>query len=510
MSNCSVLCCDNLGKTFVGVHARTEALHEVSFGIEPGKIVGLLGPDGAGKTTLLRMLSGLLHPTRGTAHVLGFDVVKQSDEIQSRIGYMPQKFALYEDLTVAENLQLYGKLYGLARAEIRSRMTKLLQFAKLDHFEDRMAGKLSGGMKQKLALVACLLSEPKLLLLDEPTVGVDVISRREIWEMLKSMARQNEMTVLVSTAYLEDAYHCDQILILFEGKLIADSTVDQVAALAGGENPKFEDGYNIALYHQTLPPLSRTPQERDRKTMIKIEHLTKRFGNFTAVDDISFTVKKGEIFGLLGANGAGKTTTFRMMCGLLAPDAGVLEAAGCDLRKSPERARERIGFVAQKFSLYSDLSVSDNLRFFGGAYGLYGKKLKKRIDWALREFLLTPYADSVTAKLPQGFKQRLSMACALLHEPDILFLDEATSGADPLTRREFWQRIANLADKGVSVIITTHFLDEAEMCDRIIIMVDGKAAASGTPAELRQIAATPGHPEPTLEDAFVEIVSKMG
>lgn len=414
-------------------------------------ITCITGPDGAGKTTYLRKL---------VAQATG------------RLGYMPQKFGLYENLSVAENLKLYADLHGVRRGDFAARAERLLSATNLLRFKSRMAGKLSGGMKQKLALACALVSEPDTLVLDEPTVGVDVVSRRELWAILKSFIARRDMEVYVSTTYRDEEAYCDNVIRL------------------GGE-----------FDASPVPPRTACPLDGD--DAIVAENLVKRFGDFTAVNGISFTVARGEIFGLLGANGAGKTTTFRMLCGLDAPTGGRVAIMGVDFRTAPGEARGRIGFVAQKFSLYGDLSLAENLSFFGGAYGLSGTRLKERLDWAASEFDLSRWWRTAAGALPLGVKQRLAMAAALLHEPDVLFLDEATSGADPATRQGFWTRIRALADKGVAVVVTTHYLDEAEFCDRMVIMQDGCAVAQGSPADIRAAGRSDN-----LEEAFVNLIKR--
>lgn len=507
----NIITCKNITKRFKLGPTLFNALDDVSFDIEKGKIIGLLGPDGAGKTTLLRILAGLLKPETGQANVLSFDTIKEPQKIQNVIGYMPQKFGLYENLTLAENLKLYAELHKVPDDIQKERAAKLLEMMNLARFPNRFAGKLSGGMKQKLALACSLMSEPELLLLDEPTVGVDILSRRELWAILKQVASEQNTTVLVSTSYMDEADFCDKVLVLFEGKLIAYETPLAVCKKAEGaiENPKFEHGFQMLISGNVLPKLKREHQlENNAEVKIHAEGLVKRFGDFVAVNKTSFNVHKGEIFGLLGANGAGKTTTFRMLCNLDPATEGDIKICGLDLRKSSSEARNRFGFVAQKFSLYTDLTVKENLEFFSGAYGLYGKKQQERINWALDEFILRRYIDSPTADLPLGIKQRLSMACALMHEPELLFLDEATSGADPITRHDFWKRIIKLADSGVSIIITTHFLDEAEYCDNMIIMQDGKAIAQGSVEKIIKAAVDDGGTPTNLEDAFVYLIRR--
>ena len=531
--NMNIIECQNLSKTFSGRKETTIALDDVSFSIPVGRIVGLLGPDGAGKTTLMRLLCGLLRPTRGTATVLGFDSVQDAYRIQAEVGYMPQKFGLYENMTVEENLSLYAQLHGVSAEQRTARYPRLLQLTNLTRFSDRMAGKLSGGMKQKLNLVCALVSQPKLLLLDEPTVGVDILARRELWSILQQIAREESTTVLASTAYMDEADFCDQTLVLIEGKLIANQKPDEIKSLAKpyladsagsvavssdllpSEKPysrktatageEFEKGFQVLLSGSVAPPLERKAQfAPNQEALVRAKNLVKTFGSFTAVNNVSFDVRRGEIFGLLGANGAGKTTTFRALCGLSGIDSGEIEICSRKLKANLAFARSQIGYVAQKFSLYGDLSVRQNLEFFGGAYGLRSLRLKQRVNWALESFELTPFAQMDAGKLPLGFKRRLAMGAALLHEPPILFLDEATSGADPMARYDFWRRIINLADSGVAVIITTHFLDEARYCDRMIVMQDGVSIACGSAAEI--ISQSGG--APNLEEAFVRLIQR--
>lgn len=505
--------CREISKVFHNSHGNLVALDRISFSLPEGKIIGLLGPDAAGKTTLLRILTGLMPQTSGTASVLGFDTRRQAGDIQSRIGYMPQKFGLYENLSVEENLKLYADLHAIGRMEQQQRFARLLKVTALEPFKTRMAGKLSGGMKQKLALACALVSKPPFLILDEASVGVDVLSRRELWHILRELVSNSTTTVLASTAYMDEAGFCDRTLILFEGRLVADVTPKELCMKAAGvvPNPSLEDGFQVLLAGKILPPLKRMhPVQNDAKILIHADQIVKKFGSFVAVDHVSFDVRQGEIFGLLGANGAGKTTTFRMLCGLSSANDGTIEIHGLNLRRASGSARAKIGFVAQKFSLYGDLTVQENLRFFGGAYGLHGPHLKERVEWGIEQFALNEFRKQQAAKLPLGYKQRLSMACALLHEPEILFLDEATSGADPMARHEFWKRIMALADSGVAVIITTHFLEEATYCDRMVIMQNGIAAAAGNVDEIRHQGKMAEADElPSMEEAFVNIIKKF-
>ena len=543
---------------------ETRALDEVSLQVRRGELTALVGPDGAGKTTLIRLIAGLLTADSGTLRVLGFDPARDPQEIQDRIGYMPQRFGLYEDLSVQENLDLYADMHGVSAQERAERYPQLMQMTDLGRFTRRLAGRLSGGMKQKLGLACTLVRSPQLLLLDEPTVGVDPLSRRELWQIVHHLVDEQALTVLMSTSYLDEAERAQHVLVLHEGRVLAQSrpaavtrlaagrtfvrtpeagdnarnlqarllddpeTVDAVpeagsvrivhavaARTAAGESPaepRFEDGFMILLRqaaaHESVASLTLQHPVADAGggVAVEVRDLVKRFGAFTAVNHISFQVRRGEIFGLLGPNGAGKTTTFRMLCGLLASSAGVLRVAGVDVRRAGAVARQRLGYVAQKFSLYGALTVVENLEFFASAYGIRGRERQERIDWAMRQFDLARHAHVASDELPGGFKQRLAMSAALLHEPDILFLDEPTSGADPLARRAFWRRITALAGQGVTVIVTTHFMQEAEYCDRIAIMDGGEVLADGTPAEIRRLGpAGQGRP-PSMEEAFIAVV----
>ncbi len=564
----------NIFKTFrLGAVETVQALVDVTFNIRHGTLTALVGPDGAGKTTLLRMVAGLMSPNSGRLEVLGLDVATNPQAIQSRISYMPQKFGLYEDLSVQENLDLYADLHGVSRKDRSERYPRLMDMTNLAPFMDRLAGRLSGGMKQKLGLACTLVRSPDLLLLDEPTVGVDPLSRRELWEIIRVLVKEEKLTVLMSTSYLDEAERCNHAIVLNNGKILVQGPPDEVSSLATGRvflaDPlpgqparnlqarlfdaqdvadavpeggqvrlvrqeqgqppftdtlagltlaatptRFEDGFMLLLHktladaHVTLPALSptQTTVPSQREVVIEVHDLVRKFGAFTAVDHVSFEVKRGEIFGLLGPNGAGKTTTFRMLCGLLAATSGKLRVAGEDLRIARASARKRIGYVAQKFSLYGQLSVIENLEFFSSAYGLRGQRKRERIAWAMQQFELNHLARLPSGQLPGGYKQRLAMAAALLHEPEILFLDEPTSGADPMARREFWRRITAFAEAGVTVIVTTHFMEEAEYCDKALIQDAGRVLAQGTPAELRNRADSHDGRRPNMEDAFVAIV----
>ena len=560
---------DGVVKRFGAGDAAIVALDRVSAEIPPGQITGLVGPDGAGKTTLLRLVAGLLRPDAGSISVLGHDSVTAVAAFQRDIGYMPQRSGLYEDLTVAENLRLHADLHDLDDEVRRERFASLLGFTALAPFVDRLAGQLSGGMKQKLGLACALLARPRLLLLDEPSAGVDPASRRELWRIVRTMAGEG-VAVVWSTAYLDEAERCDGFLLLQNGRLlaagtpasfterlhdrtflvdlperdrhkaqrraaahpaVADATIQggslrlvlrdgrdpaAAASLAGGGGmprpvrPRFEDAFvSLLQADATASPADDElagPLLPLDGAAIVADELTRDFGRFRAVDHVTFSVAPGEIFGLLGPNGAGKSTTFRMLCGLLEPSHGSARVAGIDLGRARAAARERIGYMSQRFSLYGNLSVRDNLEFFSGVYGLAGAQRTRRIDWALESFELGAAADAEAGSLPLGFKQRLALGCALLHEPHVLFLDEPTSGVDPLMRRAFWQRIGALADRGVTILVTSHFMDEAEYCDRLGIVYAGKLIAVGRPDELKHRFAGEALPEPTLEDAFVALI----
>ncbi len=559
MNDDAAISIENVHKSF----NKKEALKDITSCIKHGQITGLVGPDGAGKTTLIRLMAGLMVPDEGRIAVCGLDSVNDSARIHDIIGYMPQKFGLYEDLSVQENLELYASLKNLQGDEKDKAFERMLSFTALAPFKQRLAGNLSGGMKQKLGLACALLAHPKVLLLDEPSVGVDPISRRELWSMVSALVKDG-IAVIWSTSYLDEAQRCDHVLLLNEGTLlfsgppqeltgrvkgrsfyfpvaqaerrhalmdllklpsVIDATIQGKGVrvvLAKDADPqatgfalepvaaRFEDAYidilgggpggesELAKHVGAIAP--------DNAATIEADSLTKQFAKFTAAHNISFSIKHGEIFGLLGPNGAGKSTTFKMLCGLLKPTQGRALVCGFDLKVSTSEARERIGYMAQKFSLYSDLSVRQNLDFFSGVYGLSGNTRRQKIEEMVNIFNLSSYMNSNAGTLPLGFKQRLALACATMHAPEVLFLDEPTSGVDPITRREFWLHINSLAQKGVTVMVTTHFMDEAEYCDRIALIYQSENIATGTPDELKEQAASQEQPAPTLEDAFIALV----
>ncbi|ELQ5979857.1 ATP-binding cassette domain-containing protein [Cronobacter sakazakii] len=563
-NDCIVL--DSLVKRFPGL--EKPAVAPLSVTIRAGSVTGLVGPDGAGKTTLMRILAGLMRQDDGRVQVLGLDPIAEENALHAVLGYMPQKFGLYEDLTVQENLNLYADLRSVTGAVREQTFARLLEFTALGPFTGRLAGKLSGGMKQKLGLACTLVGQPKVLLLDEPGVGVDPISRRELWQMVHELAGDG-MLILWSTSYLDEAEQCREVLLMNEGELlyqgapqalteqmagrslllrpdngdnrallrevmqrpdVGDATIqgaavrvilkegsgaDALRALPGATlretAPRFEDAFidlagGTALRESPLGAiLHDIPGSRD-DVVIEARELTKTFGDFNATDHVNFTVRRGEIFGLLGPNGAGKSTTFKMMCGLLKPSDGQALVLGLDLKTDSGKARQRLGYMAQKFSLYGNLTVEQNLRFFSGVYGLRGRAQQEKMARMSEAFGLKTIASQPTDALPLGFKQRLALACALMHEPDILFLDEPTSGVDPLTRREFWRHINSMPEKGVTVMVTTHFMDEAEYCDRIGLVYHGKLIASGTPDDLKRQAAREANDEPTMEEAFIRLI----
>ncbi|MFV5343648.1 ATP-binding cassette domain-containing protein [Acinetobacter oleivorans] len=568
----------NLFMTFKAENNKAEdisAIVDLNMQINKGELTALVGPDGSGKTTLLRLIAGLYKATSGSLNVLGIDVSKNPQAVQDRISYMPQRFGLYEDLSVQENLDLYADLHGVSKDVRGQRFKRLLEITDLTQFTQRLAGQLSGGMKQKLGLACTLVRSPELLLLDEPSVGVDPLSRRDLWIIIEQLVEEENLSVIISTAYMDEAEKCAYVYIMHEGKILKQGSPEQLKEIALGQTwnikpseqikartlqaqlldnhleiidavpkgeqvnfisrqkelladtlpeglkantrpPELEDAFmmllqqaqkqskQISISEQAFQ-LEQNNNSKSEQPIIVVKDLVRTFGDFTAVANTSFDVQRGEIFGLLGPNGAGKTTTFRMLCGLLPASSGYLEVAGKNLRTARAEARAKVGYVSQKFALYSNLTVLENLKFFGGAYGLSGKKLNQQIDKALQQYDLKPHSKS--GDLPGGYKQRLSMAAALLHEPEILFLDEPTSGIDPLARRSFWYSIGELANQGITIIITTHFMEEAEYCDRIAIQDAGKLLALGSPQQVRKLASKDKHIG-DMNEAFIAIVEQ--
>ena len=454
-------------------YGKVKALLDVSFAVEKGEVFGLIGPDGAGKTSMFRILCTLLLADEGTATVDGFDVVKQMTDIRKRVGYMPGKFSLYQDLTVEENLKFFATLFGTTVDEGYDSIKAI--YSQIERFKDRKAGALSGGMKQKLALSCALVHQPSVLFLDEPTTGVDPVSRKEFWEML-SMLKERNITIVASTPYLDEVRQCERVAFLSEGKVMGIDTPDIIL-------DRFKDIFNPPGIENNVQCSMFNVQSEN---VIEVEHLVKAFGDFHAVDDISFTVKKGEIFGFLGANGAGKTTAMHMLTGLNQPTSGTGRVAGFDIRTEHEKIKKHIGYMSQRFSLYEDLTVAENIRLFAGIYGMGSEEIKTKTDTLLRQLKFEEHKNDLVGSLPLGWKQKLAFSVSIFHEPAIVFLDEPTGGVDPATRRQFWELIYEAAHRGITVFVTTHYMDEAEYCDRISIMVDGKISAMGTPEELKR------------------------
>jgi ABC-2 type transport system ATP-binding protein len=518
------------------------------------------------------MLASIMDPSSGTAWLAGFDTTTQAADVKAHLAYMSQRFGLYPDLTVKENISFYADLYGVPKAGRQQRVNELLGFSQMQPFLQRRAQDLSGGMKQKLQLICALIHTPRVLLLDEPTNGVDPVSRRDFWRILYKIVKQG-VSILVTTAYLDEAERCDRIGLLDQGKLMATGTPPQIKHLMKGSllsiqspdarkinqllvkhlpdldvnvfgdtvhivceqveqtrthardlihaaglrldrikqaSPTLEDVFVSMMKPVAQPVLHTAPagpracSDSDQKTgpsalkkkdpspgrivegtAVRVEKLTRVFGNFTAVDHLSFEVPKGEIFGFLGPNGAGKSTTIRMLCGLLTPSSGRGTVAGHDIGTQPERIKQQIGYMSQKFSLYEDLTVRENINFYGGIYGLRGSAMDSKREWAMEMAGLSTHGKTLTKVLSMGWKQRLALACAILHEPPILFLDEPTSGVDPISRRHFWDLIYTMADQGITVFVSTHYMEEAEYCDRIALIYKGRMIAMGTPMALK-------------------------
>lgn len=544
----------DLAKTF----GDLTAVAGISLSVNRGEIYGLVGPDGAGKTTTLRMLAGLLDPSGGRARVAGCELPEQGYAVKDHLAYMSQRFGLYPDLTVDENINFYADLYGVSRKDRHARLGDLLDFSNMRPFRKRQAGNLSGGMKQKLQLICALIHTPKVLLLDEPTNGVDPVSRRDFWKILYRMLKKG-VAILVTTAYLDEAERCNRIGLMDHGRLLVQGSPDSVRqtlpmsilAVRGGQSRqasrilrrKLTGAVSVDLFGDSVHIVCRDPEqttqiamdilekegtafqeirrippsledvfvntiaapEKDRSDSpapedtsgalspehpraaeaVHVQELTRRFGDFVAVDRISLSVPAGEIFGFLGPNGAGKSTTIRMLCGLLSPSEGGGRVAGCDIVGQAEAIKQRIGYMSQKFSLYDDLTVSENIDFYGGIYGLTNRPLEERKNWAIRMAGLHGRENQPTRLLAGGWKQRLALACAILHQPPVVFLDEPTSGVDPMSRRRFWDLIHDMADRGRTVFVTTHYMEEAEYCDRVALIYRGRIIALDTPRRLK-------------------------
>ncbi len=456
-------------------YGRVQALHDVSLTVGKGEVFGIIGPDGAGKTTLYRILSTLLLPDSGNALVDGYDTIRQMEEIRKRVGYMPGRFSLYQDLTVEENLKFFATLFGTTVEEGYDSIRAI--YSQIERFRNRRAGALSGGMKQKLALSCALVHSPSVLFLDEPTTGVDPVSRKELWEMLL-MLKERGITIVASTPYLDEVRCCERVAFLDQGKIRGIDSPEIIL-------DRFAEIFNP-------PGLARQNETKvEDENVIEVSHLVKAFGTFHAVDDISFTVKRGEIFGFLGANGAGKTTAMHMLTGLSQPTSGTGRVCGYDIRTEYEQIKRHIGYMSQRFSLYEDLTVAENIRLFAGIYGMDDSTIRTKTDELLHRLQFEAHKDDLVSSLPLGWKQKLAFSVSIFHEPGVVFLDEPTGGVDPSTRRQFWELIYDAARRGITVFVTTHYMDEAEYCDRISIMVDGKISALGTPDELKKRFSQP-------------------
>ncbi len=499
----------NLSKRF----GDLTAVDDLSLSIPAGELFGLVGSDGAGKTTILRMLTGVMDPSGGEARILGQPGTDLT-AVRGEIGYMSQRFGLYPDLTVGENIRFYADLFGVPAGERKRRTEELLSFSAMAPFVGRQAGRLSGGMKQKLGLCCALIHEPKVLFLDEPTNGVDPLSRRDFWHILGDL-RAKGVTILVATAYLDEAERCDRVGLLHQGRLLACDTPGNltrgrsfpleelvISSIAGPDHPVPEAGTPATPRLFPAAPL----RDDQHPCSVSLERLTKRFGDFVAVDDISLKVPAGQIFGFLGPNGAGKSTTIRMLCGILPPSSGQGSVAGFDITTEPERIKENIGYMSQRFSLYEELTVEENIAFYAGVYRLPTEKRRERSEWVIRMAGLSERRAARAGELSGGWRQRLALGCAILHEPPIVFLDEPTSGVDPLSRRRFWELIYSLARGGVTVFVTTHYMDEAEYCDRLALIYRGRLVAIGTPDELKAEQAAATGRAASLEDVFIGLI----
>ena len=452
-------------------YGAVNALRGVNLTVERGEIFGIIGPDGAGKTTLFCTLATLLLPDSGGASVGGYDVVRDARAIRRILGYTPGRFSLYQDLSVEENLEFFATLFGTTMEASYENIRAI--YAQIEPFRKRRAGALSGGMKQKLALSCALVHNPELLFLDEPTTGVDPVSRKELWDMLIAL-RQRGLTIVVSTPYLDEVRRCDRIAFMAGGEVKGVGQADDVLR-------------NFA--HIFSPPsLTKRTEERGclEENVIEVSHLVKTFGTFRAVDDISFSVRRGEVFGFLGANGAGKTTAMHMLTGLSRPTSGTGHVAGCDIVRQFEDIKKHIGYMSQRFSLYDDLTVRENIRLFASIYGMSASAIRKKTGDLLARLQFSAHADALVGSLPLGWKQKLAFSVSIFHEPEVVFLDEPTGGVDPATRQQFWQLIYDAAARGITVFVTTHYMDEADYCDRLSIMVDGQIRAIGTPDQLKE------------------------
>ncbi|WP_207951274.1 ATP-binding cassette domain-containing protein [Cupriavidus sp. L7L] len=474
---------------------KRTAIDDLSLEIQKGELLGIVGADGAGKTTLLQMICAILDPSKGRVSVAGFDSVRHAASIHAKLGYVPQSYSLYGELTVVENLAFFAEIRGVHGPEFARRRERLLHFSGLGQFLDRRTKSLSGGMQKKLAVCCALVHEPDILVLDEPTLGVDPISRRDLWTMLFD-AHANGRTIICATSYMDEAARCNRVGVLSDGRLLACQRPEH-----------FGTDFEASVKHLLSPSVSipRTPVFSPREVVgeaIRVVELTRRFGAFTAVDHINFTVARGEVFGLLGPNGSGKSTTIKMLTGILPASTGSMEVAGMDVATRPGAVKGRVGYMSQRFSLYTDLTVDENIEFFGTVYGLGASVLAERRNWVLDLAGLAGHERKLVKTLSGAIKQRLALGCAVLHRPDVLFLDEPTSGVDPVSRDAFWRLIAEIARAGTAVLVTTHYIREAEHCDRVAFIDRGHLLATDAPDALRR-----RHGGAELEDVFVALMT---
>lgn len=482
---------DNLSRKF----KKVEALRGIDLEIKKGELFGIVGPDGSGKTTLIQSMCAILDPTEGSVTVDGYDTVKESSKITSRIGYMSQAYSLYEDLTVGENLEFFAKIRKVSSNLFEERKERLLEFSGLSPFLERRTKHLSGGMQKKLALCCNLIHEPDILILDEPTLGVDPLSRRHLWEIIEDYHTQGK-TIVMSTSYMDEAKRCERLAFLLDGKLLACDSPEAI-----GENLEevFASHIKRVEWKKALP----FPTRAAEGDVIRVEGLSKRFDGFTAVDGIDFTVKRGEVFGFVGPNGSGKTTTIRVLCGIIPPSGGSVDVAGVNVIENPAGVKGRIGYMSQKFSLYLDLTVEENMDFFGRVYGVAPKTLQERKNWLLETAGLKGREKTLTKDVSGAVRQRLALGCSLLHHPDVLFLDEPTSGVDPASRKAFWEMITLLAKSGTTVFVTTHYLREVEGCSRVAFLHQGKIIALDTPNKLKVI-----YNKESIDDVFMRLLEE--
>ena len=556
MASAAIIEAAGLGRRY----GKRDVVKDISFSLSAGESFGVVGPDGAGKTTLLQMLAALVRPSYGECHVLGEDVRRHPERVQGKVGYMSQGFSLYDRLSVAENIEFAATIRDVPRADFAARKAELLAMAGLERFDSRREGALSGGMRKKLALCANLIHQPALLILDEPGLGVDPLSRRELWNMLDA-SRTEGRSVVFATSYMDEADASDRVLLLRDGKPLALGTPAELRSLARGKvyqvttlnpralertlaatphitsfqkvtpqqyrvqcsatdgpvmpeaeaiepaEPTMEDVFTVASAEEQAlaSPAPSLPSRKSDRILVSADVVTRRFGAFVAVDQVSIEIKAGEVLGLLGPNGAGKTTLIRMLCGLLAPSSGQASVAGFDVARQSEQVRSRIGYVSQKFSLFSDLTADENMRFFARAYGVPRRQVAERIAWACGRAGVPSGLAGLVGDLSGAVRQRLALACAIVHQPEVLFLDEPTSGVDPLSRFRFWRLISALAGDGVAVIVSTHYLEEATYCDRLGLMMDGRMIALDT---LPALKAELGLEEARVEDVFLGFISR--